>query len=337
MEEDFTAHDGSDVLGGDGRPPGRQRRWKRLALVAPIAVAASLAGAGVANAASSTSTKSHVAGTMPAGGPGAPGAPGGDGPHGTVTAIGSGTVTAAQADGTSVTFTTTSATTYEKDGVSSTAAALAVGDDVSVRTVRPTSTTARPSTTATEIDIMSPSISGTVQSVSSDTIVVADGQGFWRTIDTSASTTYTDGGAAATASAVTVGETIRATGSVDANHTDLDASSVDVVLPVKVGTVSAVSGDTITLKESASKTVTVTTSASTLYRSGSATANASSVPTGSTIAVEGTVDSSGNIAATSLTVLPAPPAGKGPGGSLGGPDGPPGAGPGGFGGGPLGA
>jgi hypothetical protein len=78
-------------------------------------------------------------------------------------------------------------------------------------------------------------VAGVVQSVSgtggSLTIVVTDPAGFWRTVKTSAATTYTDDGSPATAAAVTVGTFISATGTVDVDRTDLDAATVAVGAP----------------------------------------------------------------------------------------------------------
>jgi len=60
---------------------------------------------------------------------------------------------------------------------------------------------------------------------------VLDPDGFTRTVHTTAATSYTRGGQPASRGALTVGTSIRATGTVDADHTDLDATRVDIPTP----------------------------------------------------------------------------------------------------------
>jgi len=67
-----------------------------------------------------------------------------------------------------------------------------------------------------------PHIDGTVASVSGDTVTVTDHDGFTRTIVTSTATTYAGGLSAPLA----VGTEIHTTGTVDANHTSLDATQI---------------------------------------------------------------------------------------------------------------
>lgn len=70
--------------------------------------------------------------------------------------------------------------------------------------------------------VQQPRLSGTVKSVSGTTILITDRQGFTRTIVTSSKTTYSDD---LTASPAT-GTQIEAVGTVDANGTSLDATSI---------------------------------------------------------------------------------------------------------------
>jgi len=93
---------------------------------------------------------------------------------------------------------------------------------VSIRTSSSTSTT------ATNIDVQLASIVGSVTAISGDTITVTDVQGFSRTIVVSSSTTYTKDNATSSLSAISVGTVISARGTVDANETSLDASSVTI-------------------------------------------------------------------------------------------------------------
>lgn len=309
----------------DGQTPRRSaKRWVQVAAATGLAAAVTLGGYGAAMAATTKTVKPAAQGAATTGRPG-PGI--GHGPMGAVSAIGASSITVTVGTGTSVTYKTSSSTTYKKDGKAASAADLAVGDVIGVIATQPSSSTSSP--TASEIDIFSPSISGTVVSVTSGTITVKDVQGFWHTVNISASTTYEDGGASATAAAVTTGAQVTAIGTVDADHTDLDATDVQVILPSVNGKVTAVSGSTITLS-TRSGTVTVTTTASTAYLTSSGTGSASDVTTGSLISAEGQQSSSSALTATSIRILPAPPSGSG----AKNPPGGPGGGPGGFGGGP---
>jgi hypothetical protein len=69
---------------------------------------------------------------------------------------------------------------------------------------------------------MKPLLAGTVKSVSGDTIVITDFQGFSRTVITSSKTVYKNGLTAAPK----VGTRIAAQGTVDANGTSLDATLI---------------------------------------------------------------------------------------------------------------
>lgn len=72
-----------------------------------------------------------------------------------------------------------------------------------------------------------PHIDGTVTSVSAATVTVTDRDGFTRTIVTSSGTTYGDGLTAQ----LPAGSRIHAEGTVDANGTSLDATTITVMRP----------------------------------------------------------------------------------------------------------
>jgi hypothetical protein len=86
-------------------------------------------------------------------------------------------------------------------------------------------------TTAASIDIQLPALFGSVTSVSGDTVVITDLEGFSRTIVVDSSTTYTKSGATSSLSDVVVGSDIIAEGTVDTNGTSLDATNVVIGLP----------------------------------------------------------------------------------------------------------
>lgn len=244
-------------------PRSRGRwRWRGAAGVLTIGLAVGALGATSALAGAATKHKmnahavsGHVgakAGASTSGGP--VGGPGGPVPVFTISSIGTSSLTVETPDGTTSTVTLTDSTTYTDNGVSTTEGALAVGDRITVLPVRPsgssgsggasgsTGATAPTSLTAASVNIVSPRLAGTVVSVTGAspdlTIVVEDAGGFWRTIVTSAATTYTDDGSSVTTPTITTGEFLSALGSIASDHTTLDAASVALGKPTGPGTSS---------------------------------------------------------------------------------------------------
>lgn len=80
---------------------------------------------------------------------------------------------------------------------------------------------------AATIEVKLPHLDGTVTEVTGSTITITDHDGFRRVIHTDAATTYRTKGADATASAIATGTDIHATGKIDANATDLDATRIE--------------------------------------------------------------------------------------------------------------
>jgi hypothetical protein len=142
--------------------------------------------------------------------------------HGLVTAASLSSFTLNRSNGTTTTFTITDTTTFTEGSTVLTAAALEVGDsaNVDVNSLAPT--------TALSVNILLAQLSGPVTAVSANTITIRGGKGFARTINVTDSTTYTQAGAPATLANVTVGEFITAQGTVDADLTSLDATSVTI-------------------------------------------------------------------------------------------------------------
>ena len=182
---------------------------------------AATAGSGTTTPASSGAPSGHFR----PGGPGGPGPGGGAG--GTITSLGTNSFTVKTPDGNAETVNTTGSTTYTRDGATSSASALAVGEHVRVRPAQ-SSTNTSSTVTAAAVDIMDPAIHGTVEGVSGNTLTILDEQGFWRTVNLSGTTTYTDNGTSSSASALSNGEKVVAFGSVDTDHTSLDATSVAI-------------------------------------------------------------------------------------------------------------
>lgn len=152
---------------------------------------------------------------------------------GTLTTVDPTSVTVSGPAGRSRTFTTTSSTAYRKGRTAVSRDALSVGELVVVRASRlahgDTSTAGNP--TAAAVDIVSPRLAGTVLKVSNGSITISDFEGMWRTVKAGASTTYTESGKSVPSSDVKIGAFIVATGSVDADHTELDAATIRIVPP----------------------------------------------------------------------------------------------------------
>jgi len=237
-------------------PSRRSRRAKRASVLVLAALGVGLAGGTAAYAASSTPAPTPTAGSTSSATPGAhhggkprPGGAGaqgvgggvgarhsrGGGPHGgkggkgggTITALTASTLTVALADNTSRTYTLSSATTVHQGPASAARSALAVGEHVRVRASDPAASIP----TALDVDIHAPHVNGRISAVRADTLTLVDPDGFTRTVHTTAATSYTRGGQATSHGALTVGTSIRATGTVDADHTDLDATRVDIPTP----------------------------------------------------------------------------------------------------------
>jgi hypothetical protein len=107
----------------------------------------------------------------------------------------------------------------------------------------------------------------TITAIDGSNISLETADGWTRTIAVDSGTTYTKGGATIALADLKVGDTVhfRQTLESDGSYT---IDSVGVVLPHLSGTVTAVSGSTITLRLADGSTGTVTVDASTTYRVG---------------------------------------------------------------------
>ena len=229
------------------RTPRRGARRLTGALLATAAAGGLVAGGfSIASAASPSPASPSPAPSSPAaqGGSGAGHHRGGHagrwdraahrlGTLGEVTSVGSASLTVRPAVGAAVTYTTTSATVVRTGDTRSALSALHVGQEVAVVPVRAgTSGSSTAGATATRtarlVEVVRPGVQGRVTAVGSGTVTVRDRQGFTRTVDTSGSTVYRKDGAAATRSVLTTGQWIAATGTVDADGTSLDATTVAV-------------------------------------------------------------------------------------------------------------
>jgi endonuclease YncB( thermonuclease family) len=258
-----------------------------------------------------------VAGTKgqgPGGGHGGLGGFGGPGGHGgfTVTAISGNTITANGPNGTTVTITVTSSTTYSEAGTTATLSDIHVGSIIAVRQA----SMAQGSTTltATSIMIQLPSTGGVVSSVSGDTITVTGRDQKTYTIVVSAITRYQKAGKTASLTDVAKGTSIMAEGAL--SGATLSAQLVTIQVPRLGGQVTAVNGTAITVKGRDGATDTVNVSADTTYVNADGTAaTVASVKVGVNINAEGTLSSDGKtLTALRVTILPVGMGNGGPGG-----------------------
>lgn len=142
----------------------------------------------------------------------------------------------------------------------------------------------------------------TVSSVSGTTIIAKDESGASVTIHTSSSTMVQRAGVSITLSDLTAGTPIEVRGARNSDGT-ITASEIDVALPVYAGTVTKMSGNTITVqspRDNATQTIVV--SSSTRYTRAGSSASLSDVQVGSIIAAEGAVNSDKSLAAERVDV-----------------------------------
>jgi hypothetical protein len=133
---------------------------------------------------------------------------------GTVTAVGSASVTITQSDGSSKTLTLTGSTTYSQAGATVSKSALIVGDRISAQGT----VDSAGNFTATAVAIAPASVEGTVASKTATTIVVTTTAGKTVTVDVSSATKYSVRGVSApTLADVAVGDRIAAEGTLNSD------------------------------------------------------------------------------------------------------------------------
>lgn len=207
-------------------------------------------------------------------------------------AVSATSVTITSRDGTVTTFSIGPSTTFSEGTTSATSAALMNGLRVCVT---PSSSSA---STAGAIDIALSKVWGEVTAVSGSTITVRRHSLLTENVVVSSSTSFTENGAPASLSSVTVGERILAVGVVDTTNNVLDALAVRIASPVHtsyvVGKVASVTGNDVTVTLFNGLNVTVVVSATTEYRMGDQSATLADVTAGEWIVAAGTVDTSAN-------------------------------------------
>ena len=154
------------------------------------------------------------------------------------------------------------------------------------------------------VEIVLPSVSGKVVGVNGSQIVVAQLDGLYVTVNVSGSTKYEEAGQSDPTAKVQMGTVVAVTGTLSSDHTQIDATTVDVILDSVEGRVTGVTGTTITLSGFDTTTETVTTGVSTVFRDQSGTTTIASVAKGDFVEAWGTKGSGDTFAAAVVSVGP---------------------------------
>ena len=173
---------------------------------------------------------------------------------------------------------------------------LAVGDTINFRETRQTDGTYK----ITTIQVVVPTASGTVTAVTSTSVTISQGGNSTKTLTLTGATTFTQGGAAATSSALVVGVRITAQGTVDSAG-NFTATTVNISAAAVRGTVASKTATTIVVTTAPGKTVTVNVSSTTKYVVRGVTApTLNDVAVGSFVAAAGTLNADGSLSAATV-------------------------------------
>jgi hypothetical protein len=142
----------------------------------------------------------------------------------------------------------------------------------------------------------------TVSGVSGQTITAKRPDGVSVTVKVSASTQYTRAGKAVSLSAISAGEAIHVMGQRNSDGS-IAATRVDIALPRVGGTVTAISGSTITIQDRQGAMQAIHTSASTTTQRAGQTASLSDITVGAHIGAEGTKNSDGSLNAEVIQIV----------------------------------
>lgn len=155
-------------------------------------------------------------------------------------------------------------------------------------------------------------VSGTVSTVSGNTITITTPAGKTVTVNVSSSTMYRGESGASSLSAIQPGTVIIVRGTAGSNNS-VNATEIAIVPPHAAGKVTGISGSTLTVQppsgdlgKLASSVTTVVTNSNTQYFApGSASANLSTIKVGTYIAATGTLNSGGkSLTATRIIIAP---------------------------------
>jgi hypothetical protein len=216
---------------------------------------------------------------------------------GVVTAVTPTSVTVTGHNGTSSTFTISTATTFSEGGATVTSADLVVGSHVDIQV----SSTAL--TTATSISIKAPRpvrLGGVVTAVTPTSVAVTGRDGTSSTFVITTTTTFSEGSTTVTAADLVVGDNV----GIEVTSTNpTTATSVSIALARVSGQVTAISGDTITITNRKGVAGTIVVSSTTTYSKDGTTGALSDVVVDSVVSAQGMVGATPTtLDATSVTI-----------------------------------
>ncbi len=145
-------------------------------------------------------------------------------------------------------------------------------------------------------------ISITITGIDGTKLSLRTTDGWTRTIDV-AGATVTRAGQTIGASGLKVGDVINFR---EARESDgsYKITTVSVVVPTVSGAVTAVTSTSVTIKQGDGTSKTLSLTGSTTYKQGGSTVGQSAVVVGARITAQGSVDSSGNFTALTVTIAP---------------------------------
>jgi hypothetical protein len=217
----------------------------------------------------------------------------------TITKIDGGKLSLQTTDGWTRTIDATGAA-ITKGGQTVAVASLKIGDQINFRESRQSDGTYK----ITTIEVLVPSASGTVTAIAAGSVTITQFDGSTRTLTLSGSTTYSEGGAAVSKSALVVGVRISAQGTVDGAG-NFTATAITIAPSSVQGTVASKTATTIVVTTAAGKTVTLDVSSATKYSvRGVSAPTLADVGVGDRIAVQGTLNADGSLAATMVQASP---------------------------------
>jgi hypothetical protein len=209
----------------------------------------------------------------------------------TIAAISGNDITLQTADGWRRTITITSSVELTKGGQPVEVSALNVGDQVRFRQTRNDDGTY----TVTAVAVVVPSIRGEASAITSSGFKVTTRDGSVWTVTVNGSTGYQYGQGTGSLADVKDGETVRVSGTVTADN-QMTAITVRVAGDRAVGTVTAKTADTITIKRRDGSSVTIHVDADTTYRvRGAENATLANVAVDMAIGVTGRARADGSI------------------------------------------
>jgi hypothetical protein len=208
-----------------------------------------------------------------------------------ITAISGSDVTLGTPDGWRRTITITDAVELTKGGQDIAVSDLGVGDQVRFRQVRNDDGTF----SVTAVAVVVPSIRGTASDIPASGFKVTTRDGSVWTVTVDGSTTYAYGQGTGTLADVKSGEAVRVQGTITADNR-MTATNVQVAGDRAVGTVTAKTADSITIRRRDGTDLTIHVDSDTTYRvAGVETADLGDVAVGMAIGVTGRARADGSI------------------------------------------